>query len=161
MSSTRSPKTTGATVRIPNQRGRRSAQPFVIVVPERPSLSREAAGFLGRALWSARRALAPMGLALLAFALTGLLHAIAWWSGLVLAPVAVAPALWLGITQVRHPAKGWPLVGRAGLALLATLALVWLTLAALFGPLAGPLELWWLLSLIGAQTSWFFVRRTH
>jgi hypothetical protein len=46
------------TVRIPHQRGRRS-QPFLIVVPDRPSLTREALGFLGRLLWTFRAALAP------------------------------------------------------------------------------------------------------
>jgi hypothetical protein len=30
-----------------------------------------------------------------------------------------------------------------------------------FGPLAGSLELWWLLALICTQTAWLIVRRTR
>lgn len=97
------------TVHIPRQRGRRS-QPFVVVVPEHPSLTREAFGFLGRTLWRFRTALAPTGLALLAWPLTAILHAIAWWSGLLLAPVAAAPLLWLSFMQRRRPParRCWP-----------------------------------------------------
>ncbi|GAB2974162.1 hypothetical protein GCM10023080_043180 [Streptomyces pseudoechinosporeus] len=152
-----------ATVRIPRQRGRRrSAQPFVVVVPERPSLTREALGFLGRLLWDHRRSLAPLIVAVLALVGTAVLHAYAWWSGLVLAPVAAGPLVWLALMQRRRPAAdravwGW----RIALALLGTTALGWAALAAGFGPLAGPLELIWLLTLIGAQISWFIVRRTH
>ncbi|WP_019888325.1 hypothetical protein [Streptomyces purpureus] len=155
---TRSVKTAGVhTVRIPRQRGRRS-DPFVIVVPERPSLTREALGFLGRALWRFRSALAPTGLSVLAFLVAALLHAIDWWSGLVVAPLAAAPLVWLLILQRRRPAHGSVLGWRIGLALLATLAAVWLALAAGFGPLAAPLPLVWLLLLIAAQTTWFIVR---
>ncbi|BBC35858.1 hypothetical protein SGFS_071520 [Streptomyces graminofaciens] len=145
------------TVQIPRRRGRRSA-PFVIVVPERPSLTREALGFLGRALWAGRRGLAPVGLAVFVFALTGVLHVSAWWSGLVLAPAALAPTLWVLVMQRRRPASGAALGWRIGLTVLATLAAVWVALAAGFGPLAGPLPLLWLLVLIAAQTTWFFVR---
>lgn len=35
------------TIRIPRQRGRRGADPFVVVVPERPSLTREALAVVG------------------------------------------------------------------------------------------------------------------
>ncbi|MFJ8110047.1 hypothetical protein [Streptomyces sp. NPDC096132] len=149
------------TVQIPRQRGRRGAQPFVIVVPESPSLTREALGFIGRALWNARRALAPTALALLALAFTGVLHVMAWWSSLVLAPLAVAPALWLGFLHVRRPARGTVVIWRAALALLATLAAAWAALSAGFGPLAGPLELVWLLMWLAAQTAWLIVRRSH
>ncbi|MFF3204898.1 hypothetical protein [Streptomyces sp. NPDC002962] len=149
------------TVSIPRQRGRRGAQPFVIVVPETPSLTREALGFIGRALWKGRRALAPTALALLAFAVTGLLHVMAWWSSLVLAPFAVAPLAWLAVMQVRRPGRGTVVLWRAGLALLATLATSWAAFAAGFGPLAGPLELVWLLMWIAAQTTWLIVRRSH
>ncbi|MFF4347873.1 hypothetical protein [Streptomyces sp. NPDC001530] len=150
------------TVRIPRQRGRRSAQPFVVVVPERPSLTREALGFLGRALCRFRRPLAPTGFALLALLGTAVLHTLAWWSGLVLAPTAAGPLLWLTFVQRRRPAAdravwGW----RIAVALLGTTALAWVVLAAAFGPLAGPLELVWLLTLIAAQTAWLTVRRTH
>ncbi|MFD7137399.1 hypothetical protein [Streptomyces sp. NPDC059894] len=149
------------TVQIPRQRGRRGAQPFVIVVPEPPSLAREAAGFLGRALWNGRRALAPTWLALVVLAVTGLLHVMGWWTGLVLAPLAAAPGVWAGIMQRRRPARGAVVLWRAGLALLATLAAGWAALAAGFGPLAGPLELVWLLVWLTGQTAWLIVRRTH
>ncbi|WP_369188892.1 hypothetical protein [Streptomyces sp. R08] len=148
------------TVRIPHQRGRRS-QPFLIVVPDRPSLTREAFGFLGRTLWHFRRALAPTGLAVLALVVTALLHVLGWWSGLVLAPLAAAPAVWLGIMQHRRPAHGSALAWRIALAALATLTGSWAALAAGFGPLAGSLGLVWLLALIIAQSAWLIVRRTH
>jgi hypothetical protein len=145
------------TVRVPRQRGRRS-EPFVIVVPERPTLAREFAGFVGRMLWRFRHALAPTGAAVLAFAVAALLHLTAWWSGLVLAPAALAPALWVLVMQRRRPVSGSVLGWRTGLAVLATLAAAWVALAAGFGPLAGPLPLLWLLTWIAAQTTWFFVR---
>ncbi|MFD3572402.1 hypothetical protein [Streptomyces sp. NPDC058644] len=149
------------TVRIPRQRGRRAAQPFVIVVPERPSLTARLAGFVGNLLWAHRRALAPLGLALAAFPITAVLHALAWWSGLLLAPLAAGPLAWLLITQRRRPAADRGVLGwRVGLTVLATAATAWLALAAAFGPLAGPLELLWLLTLIAAQSAWLIVRRT-
>ncbi|MFF8645028.1 hypothetical protein [Streptomyces sp. NPDC015345] len=149
------------TVRIPRQRGRRSGQPFIVVVPDRPSLSREAFGFLGRVLWKHRRSLAPLVLAVLAVPVTAVLHVLAWWSGLVLAPLAAGPLVWLVVMQRSRPATRGVLGWRIGLALLATAATAWLALAAAFGPLAGPLELVWLLTLFGAQTAWLVVRRTH
>ncbi|BCK69794.1 hypothetical protein Srufu_037470 [Streptomyces libani subsp. rufus] len=161
-SRTRSAKAAGVTtVRLPRQRGRRAADPFVIVVPERPSLTRQAMTGLALILWNHRRALAPTGAALLAFLLTALLHALAWWSGLVLAPLAVAPVLWLGFVHFRRPAQGSSALWRIALALLATVAFAWVALAAWFGPLAGPLELVWLLTWIVAQAAWLIVRRTH
>ncbi|MEU0176117.1 hypothetical protein ABZ178_22620 [Streptomyces massasporeus] len=157
---TRSVKTAAGihTVRIPRQRGRRAADPFVIVVPERPSLVREAVGFIGRGLWTFRRALAPTGLSVLAFLVAGLLHLIAWWSALVVAPVAAVPAVWLLVVQRRRPARAAALAWRIGLAALATTAAVWLALAAGFGPHTGPLALLWLLILITAQTAWLIIR---
>ncbi|KKD04939.1 hypothetical protein [Streptomyces sp. WM6386] len=148
------------TVRLPRQRGRR-AQPFVVVVPEHPSLTREALGFVGRGLWMARHALAPTGLALLALVVTGLLHVIAWWSALVLAPTAIAPAVWFAVVQRSRPAQGSTLAWRIALAVFATLAFTWAAFAAGFGPWAGPLPLLWLLTVIVAQTAWLIVRRTH
>ncbi|WP_338683409.1 hypothetical protein QD712_22150 [Streptomyces acidiscabies] len=148
------------TVNIPRQRGRRGEQ-VVIVVPERPTLTRLAAGWVGRALWRSRRALAPTALALASLPLSGVLHLLAWWSSLLLAPLAVAPAVWLLVMHRRRPAKGSVVVWRAGLAALATVAAVWLSLAAGFGPLAGPLPLLWLLLLIAVQTVWTIVRRTR
>ncbi|MFD7458684.1 MULTISPECIES: hypothetical protein [unclassified Streptomyces] len=149
------------TVHIPRQRGRRGSAPFVVVVPERPSLTREALTALGGLLWRSRRALAPTGLAVLALVVAALLHVIAWWSGLLLAPMAAGPLLWLLLMQRRRPATGTVLAWRTGLAVLASSALAWLATAAGFGPLAGALELWWLLTLITAQTAWLIVRRTH
>jgi hypothetical protein len=149
------------TVRIPRQRGRRAHDPFVVVVPERPSLAREALGFLGRALWRCRRALAPTAAFVLAFAVTAVLHVVAWWSALLLAPAAAVPLGWLLLTQRRRPARGSVLAWRVGLAVLAAAGLAWLALAAGFGPLAGPLELWWLFCLISAQMAWLVIRRTH
>lgn len=148
------------TVQIPRQRGRRS-QPFVVVVPEHPSLTREALGFVGRGLWMARHALAPTGIALLALVLTGLLHLIAWWSGLVLAPAAVVPVVWFVVVQRSRPASGSTRTWRVALAVFATLAFAWAAFAAGFGPWAGSLPLVWLLTLIVAQTVWLFVRRTR
>ncbi|MEU0109675.1 hypothetical protein ABZ313_30545 [Streptomyces sp. NPDC006251] len=149
------------TVHIPRQRGSRRAQPFVVVVPEHPSLTREALGFLGRTLWTARRALAPTGLAVLALAVTALLHAVEPWSGLVLAPATAATALGLVFVQRRRPARGTTFAWRVGLAVFAAITCAWAALAAGFGPLAGPLELIWLLTWLTAQTAWLIVRRTH
>ncbi|WP_053913264.1 hypothetical protein [Streptomyces sp. TP-A0875] len=149
------------TIRIPRQRGRRGADPFVVVVPERPSLTREALAVVGGWLWRSRRALAPTALAVLALVVAAVLHVIAWWSGLLLAPTAAGPLVWLLVMQRRRPATGSVLAWRAGLAALTSSALVWLATAAGFGPLAGALELWWLLTLITAQSAWLIVRRTH
>ncbi|MFD7765675.1 hypothetical protein [Streptomyces sp. NPDC059787] len=159
----RGAKTTAGvhTVRIPRQRGRRAADPFVIMVPERPSLTREALAVIGGWLWRSRRTLAPTALAVLALAVAGLLHVIAWWSGLLLAPTTAGPLVWLLIMQRRRPATGSVLAWRIGLAALTSSALAWLAVAAGFGPLAGALELWWLLTLIAAQSAWLIVRRTH
>ncbi|MCX4235376.1 hypothetical protein [Streptomyces ortus] len=149
------------TVRIPRQRGRRNAQPFVVVMPEQPSLTREALSVVGSLLWHFRSALAPTGFAVLALAVTALLHVIAWWSGLILAPTAAAPLVWLLVMQRRRPAAGTPLAYRITLATLAASSLAWLALAAGFGPLAGALEVWWLLTWLTAQTAWLIIRRTH
>ncbi|EFL26686.1 putative integral membrane protein [Streptomyces himastatinicus ATCC 53653] len=149
------------TVRIPSQRGRRSHDPFVVVVPERPTLTRMALDATVLWLWDHRRALVPLALGLLAFPATALLHVLAWWSALLLAPAAAGPLVWLAVVQRRRPAAdkavwGW----RITLAALGTSGLAWAASAAGFGPLAGPLELWWLLNLIAAQTAWLIVRRT-
>ncbi|MEV0254422.1 hypothetical protein AB0H82_09140 [Streptomyces sp. NPDC050732] len=150
------------TIRIPRQRGRRrSGQPFIVVLPEQRSLTRELLGSLAGVVWAHRRPLAPTAIALVALPATALLHVLVWWSGLALAPLAVGPLVWLLITQRRRPATGSVLGWRIGLVLLASLAAGWAALAAAFGPLAGPLELVWLFTLIAAQTVWFIVRRTH
>ncbi|MFD9444252.1 hypothetical protein ACFWBR_20350 [Streptomyces sp. NPDC060006] len=143
-------------------RTRRTRQPFVVVMPERRrSLTGRAAGAVALLLWDSRRALAPTGLALLALVLTAVLHVLAWWSGLVLAPAALAPLVWLAIAQRRAPARGSDLALRIALSVVSALAGGWVALAAAVGPFTGPLEIWWLLALIGAQTAWLIVRRTH
>ncbi|MFF5537326.1 hypothetical protein ACFY71_33515 [Streptomyces cinerochromogenes] len=149
------------TVHIPRQRGRRAAQPFVIVVPERPSLTWEAARWVGRMLWRHRGGLAPTGLALLALAAAGVLHAMAPRTGLFLAALAAGPAVWVLLMQRRRPGTGSVLAWRIGLALLVTLAAGWCAAAAGFGPFAGPLGWMWLLIWGTAQTVWLIVRRTH
>lgn len=150
----------GTTVRVPRSRGRRG-DPFVVVVPERPSLTRQALTGLALIAWDHRRAFAPIPLALLALGLSALVHSVAWWSGLVLAPVAAAPLVWLWIVQHRHPEGGSALAWRIALSVTSTLAVGWAAAASLFGPFAGPLELLWLLALIGTQTAWPIVRRTR
>lgn len=157
--STRGVKTPAGvhTVRIPRQRGRRS-QPFVVVVPERPTLTREAFGFLGRTLWRYRGALAPTGLALLAWPVTALLHAIAWWCSLLLAPIAAAPLVWLAVLQRNQPARTSAMAWRFALTALAAVAFTWVALAAGFGPLTGPLPLIWVLTWLISQTAWLVVR---
>ena len=131
------------------------------MVPEHPSLTREALAAIGGLLWRFRRALAPTALALVAFVVTAILHAIAWWSGLLLVPAAAAPAVWLFLMHRRRPAGSSVLAWRVGLALLATTTAAWAALSAGFGPFAGALELWWLLTWLIAQTAWLIVRRTH
>ncbi|MFI7093417.1 hypothetical protein [Streptomyces lydicus] len=147
-------------VHIPRQRrGHSSAQPFVVVIPERPSLLREAAGFLGLWLWDNRRSLAPLALATVAAGVAAVLHLWAWWSGLVLAPVAAAPLVWLLIAQHRHPVPPSVLRWRLGLAVAAAAAVAWLALAAGFGPLAAPLPTVWLVLTAAGQVGWLIVRR--
>ncbi|MFF7748795.1 hypothetical protein ACFZCP_05970 [Streptomyces sp. NPDC007971] len=147
------------TVRIPRQRGRRSHQPFVVVVPERPSLLAELGSALALAVWDRRRPLAPLLLSVLALPLTGLLHWWAWWSGLLLAPLVAAPAGWLVFALKRRPAGRSVLLWRVGLTVAATSVLLWLALAAALGPLSGPLLVLWLVNTLAAQASWLFIHR--
>ncbi|WP_405807457.1 hypothetical protein OG729_20100 [Streptomyces sp. NBC_00210] len=152
-------------IRIPRQGrrriGRRAAQPIVLVVPEQPSLGARAAAAAGGWLWDRRGSWAPTAIALAAFLAAAIVHALAWWSGLVLAPATAAPLIWLLRTNRQRPA-GDPSVRRwrNGLVLLATTATAWAALALAFGPTAGPLELLWLISTIAAQTLWLRSRRT-
>ncbi|WP_342791166.1 hypothetical protein [Streptomyces montanus] len=147
------------TVRIPRQRGRRGADPFVVVVPERPSLLREMAAGLALIAWDHRRSLAPVALAVTALPLTAVLHWWAWWSGLILAPLALAPLGWLAFAILRRPAGRSVLFWRLGLGVGATSALTWLALAAAFGPAAGPLLTLWLIFTVAAQVAWLVIRR--
>ncbi|MFI8850241.1 hypothetical protein ACIGW3_08625 [Streptomyces sp. NPDC053499] len=151
-----------STIRIPRQRrsGRRS-DPFVVVVPERPSLTRLALGATADLVWRHRGALAPLGIAVGVFLVATLLHALAWWSGLALVPAAVGPLVWLALVQHRRPAAARAVCWRVAFALLTTAAGAWAALAAGFGPLAGPLEVWWLLTFVAAQTTWLIARHSN
>ncbi|MER5882588.1 hypothetical protein ABT160_02045 [Streptomyces sp. NPDC001941] len=131
------------------------------MIPERPSLLSEAALFVGRVLWGARRALVPTVLAVLALVLAAVLHTSAPWAGVPLGLLAAGPAAWLLLMQRARPGRATVLAWRIALATLATVAGAWLALAVVFGPLAGPLEVVWLLLWIVAQTAWLIVRRTH
>lgn len=145
---------------IPRQRrGRSSAQPFVVVIPQRPSLLGQIGRFLGLWLWDNRRSLAPLALAVVAVGVAAVLHLWAWWSGLVLAPVAAAPLVWLLIAQHRRPVPQSVLRWRLGLAVTAAAAVAWLALAAGFGPLVAPLPTIWLVLTVAAQVGWLIVRR--
>ena len=148
-------------VRIPHQRGSRSAQALLVIVPERPSWTRVVLGWAGGLLWDHRRALAPTAIELAVLAFTAVLHSRATWSGLVLAPLSLVPLVWFALTHRRRPATGSVRAWRAALALLACASLAWAALAAGFGPLAGPLELIWLLLLVAAQSAWLIVHRSH
>jgi hypothetical protein len=146
--------------RIPRTR-RRDAQPIVLVVPERPTLTRRAAGALGLWLWEHRRTWAPTGIAVLALPTTALGHAAFWWAGLVLAPLAAAPLGWLTWMGRHRPAddravRRW----RQGLVLLATAAATWASLALAVGPLTGPIGLLWLLITATSQVLWLRTRST-
>ncbi|WP_307842923.1 hypothetical protein [Streptomyces triculaminicus] len=131
----------------------------MIVVPERIPLSHELLFFIGRKLWAHRRGLLPLLLALAVLLTTALLHAMAWWSGLVLAPVAAAPLVWLVTVHRRYPTERATVrFWRVALALLSTTALAWAAMAAAFGPLTGPLGGWWLALVIAAHLVWFVAR---
>ncbi|WP_394432509.1 hypothetical protein [Streptomyces sp. SGAir0957] len=153
----------GATViNLPRQRRTgRAGQPFIVVVPTHPTWKQRLAAATGRAIWNQRRALIPTFGALFVLPLTALLHALAWWTGLVLAPLAAGPLVWLLTMQRRRPAgERTVLAWRLALALLTTATLAWTALAAAFGPLAGPLGVLWLLLWTLAQTGWLIVRHT-
>jgi hypothetical protein len=148
------------TINIPRQRGRGSDQ-FIVVVPQRQTMTRRAAGHVGAAVWEHRQALAPAALALTALALATLLHFLAWWAGFAFVVAALAAPVCLTVVQRRRPALGSALGWRLGLSAASSFTSGWMAAATLFGPLAGPLGVLWLLALIGAQTAWLIVRRTH
>ncbi|OAR24316.1 hypothetical protein A8W25_18020 [Streptomyces sp. ERV7] len=145
---------------IPRTR-RRDSQPIVLIVPERPTLTRRAATAAGMWFWEQRGTWAPTALALLAFVAVAIGHVLASWTGLLLAPVAALPLGWLVWTNRREPqadrsVRRW----RRALALLTTTAIVWAACALAFGPTAGPLGLLWLVTAISAQVMWLRARRT-
>ncbi|MET7701339.1 hypothetical protein [Streptomyces sp. NPDC005485] len=148
------------TVHMPRTR-RRDAQPIVLIVPERPTLTQRALRALGGWLWDTRRAWSPSGVALAALVAAALMHALFWWTAFVLAPAALLPFGWLAWAGVRRPAddrtvRRW----RHTLAVLASAATAWAALAVCFGPLAGPLELIWFALAVTAQVLWLRTRRT-
>ncbi|MFZ3594638.1 hypothetical protein [Streptomyces sp. BH104] len=153
----------GATViNMPRQRRTRGGQPFIVVVPTHPSWKQRLAAAAGRAVWNHRRSLIPTFAALAVLPVTALLHALAWWSGLVLAPLAAAPLVGLLVMQRRRPTSDrTALAWRIALALLTTAAVAWCALAAAFTPLAGPLGGLWLLLWTLAQSGWLIVRHTR
>ncbi|MBT2367148.1 hypothetical protein J7E88_17995 [Streptomyces sp. ISL-10] len=151
-------------IRIPRQRRRgfgRRPEPIILVVPEQPLLAARAAYAVGGWMWDRRRAWAPTGIAVAAFVTAAIVHVLAWWTGLVLAPATAAPLVWLWWTYQHRPAEE-PSVRRwrRGLALLGVASTAWAALALAFGPTAGPLELLWLVNAIAAQVLWLQVRRT-
>ncbi|MDT0417822.1 hypothetical protein RM574_20280 [Streptomyces sp. DSM 41982] len=154
-------KTGAHTVQIPRTRGRRGHAPYVVVVPERPSLTHEATSMLLRWLWRSRTALAPTGTAVGAFLLGVLLHLIAPWAAWLLALLAAAPLVWLALAHRARPAHGPALAWRTGLVVLALSTLAQLAASVAYGPLAGGLGVWWLLNLLVAQTVWPVLRRTR
>ncbi|WP_433340611.1 hypothetical protein [Streptomyces sp. CA-253872] len=154
-------KTGAHTVQIPRARGRRGQSPYVVVVPERPSLAHEATAALLRWLWRSRTALAPTGAALGAFVLGVLLHLLAPWAVWLLAPLAAAPLVWFVLAHRARPAHGPALAWRTGLVALALSALAQLAASVACGPFASGLGVWWLFNLLVAQTVWPVLRRTR
>ncbi|MER7348860.1 hypothetical protein ABT390_26025 [Streptomyces aurantiacus] len=146
------------TVRIPRQRGRRQ-QSFVLVVPERPSLTGRALATTGRLLWHHRLALLPTGSALLLLVLTAVLHVLAPWAGLLVAAVGLLPLIALLIPPLYRRLVGGDRVWKWGAAAVVAVVGLWSGLAILFGPLAGPLEVLWFLGLLAAHGLWFALRR--
>ncbi|WP_405658208.1 hypothetical protein [Streptomyces sp. RK9] len=147
------------TVRIPRQRGRRQ-QSFLLVVPERPTLSSQALRTVGRLLWHHRMALLPTGLAVLSLIATAVLHALAPWASVLVATVGLLPLILLltpspyrGRLADENRAWKW------GAASVAAVVGLWAGLAILLGPLAGPLEVLWFLGLLAVNGLWFTVRR--
>jgi hypothetical protein len=135
--------------------------PYVVVVPERPSLTHEAAATLLRWLWRSRAALAPTGTAVGAFLLGVLLHLLAPWAVYLLAPLAAVPLVWLLVAHRARPAHGPALAWRTVLVVLAVSTLAQLAAVVAQGPLADGLGVWWLLNLLVAQTVWPVLRRTR
>ncbi|MFE7120844.1 hypothetical protein ACFU99_35990 [Streptomyces sp. NPDC057654] len=124
----------GATmIEIPEQRPRRGRRGrVVVVVPEHRDH---------------RPLFAPAAVALCAIPATALVHAVAWWAGLVLALSAVVPVVGAlaGWLRVRDAAAG-------------AMALLWSGLAVAFGPLTGPLWVLWALSAAVCQAVWLLPR---
>ncbi|MET8808139.1 hypothetical protein [Streptomyces sp. NPDC004546] len=148
------------TVHVPRTR-RRDAQPIVLVVPERPTLAQRAFRAIGVWLWETRRSWAPTGMAVAALLASGVVHVLAWWTAIVLAPAAGIPFGWLAWMNLRHPAddrsiRRW----RRALAALCSVTAAWAALAVGFGPLTRPLPLIWIALTVTAQVLWLRTRHT-
>ncbi|MFH8787563.1 hypothetical protein [Streptomyces roseoverticillatus] len=148
------------TVHIPQQRGRRQDAPFVVVVPERPSLLARAAAAVGWWLWRTRRSWVPTGAAVLLLPFTGVVHLMAPHAGSVLAVVAALPVLWLAAASRKRPAPGKSVLRwRVTITAVITALTGWTALAVFYGPFAGPLPWLWLLVAGAAQGAWSLLRR--
>ncbi|MFD9881527.1 hypothetical protein ACFWZT_08690 [Streptomyces alboflavus] len=147
------------TVRIPRQRGRRQ-QSFLLVVPERPTLSSQALRTVGRLLWRHRLVFLPAGLALLALVLTAILHALAPWTGVLVAVAGVLPLVVLLTPPLYRRFTGGVRAWQRAVASLSAVVGLWGALAILLGPLAGPLEVLWLVGLLAAYGLRAAIRRT-
>ncbi|MFB7578230.1 hypothetical protein [Streptomyces hydrogenans] len=150
------------TVRIPTQRGAKGAPPvFVVVSESRPTLSSRLARALGGWAWRHRAAWAPTGYAILAYALTALVHVIGPWMVYVLAPAATLPLLGLWWVRVKSPERIGERPGRLlAAAVLATLATAWTAATVHYGPLAVPLAWVWVGLTVAVQVFWLVVRRS-
>ncbi|MFF9896155.1 hypothetical protein [Streptomyces longispororuber] len=147
------------TVRIPRQRGRRQ-QSFVLVVPERPTLTSQALRTVGRLLWHHRLALLPTGLALLCLLVAAILHVTAPWAGYLLLAAGLLPVLALLAPPLARRLTSGVRAWQWAAASLAALMGLWGALAVLLGPLAGPLEVLWFLGLLAAYGLRAVLRRT-
>ncbi|MCI3930267.1 hypothetical protein [Streptomyces sp. AN091965] len=147
------------TVRIPRQRGRRQDS-FLLVVPERPSLTARALHTVGLLLWRQRLALLPTATAVLLLLLAAILHVLAPWAGVLVAVAGLLPLLVLAIPPLRRRVKGGERSWQWAAAAAAAVVGLWTALAILLGPLCGPLGVLWFLGLLGAQGAWFVLRRS-
>lgn len=147
------------TVRIPRQRGRRQ-QSFVLVVPERPTLTGQALRTMGRLLWRHRLALIPAGLAVLSLIVTAVLHAFAPWTAYLMTVAGLLPLIALLTPPIHCRLAGGVRAWQWGGAALAAAVGLWAGLAVLFGPLAGPLEALWFLGVLAAYGLRAAIRRS-
>ena len=160
-------------VQIPRQRGRRGAPaahvidlgrgttPLVVMIPERPTLTRQLAYATGAVLWRHRAAWAPSWGALGLFAASGLLSVAAPAAGIVLAvPALLVPAGW-AIVRRWHPRSAVRRRARALRlpVLVSCSALAWTAAAVLAGPANWPLFGLWLAGTAAGQAAWWRSRR--
>lgn len=149
------------TVHIPRQRGSHQGPQVIVVVSEEPTLTARAAAASGRWVWKHRRAWAPTGLAVLLWAVAGIVHLITPWAALAIAPAGLAPLAVLAWKAKTAPAptpvaSAWWIA----LAVLALAAVAWLGLALWFGPARPALMGLWTLTTLTAQVLWVTTGRT-